>query len=121
MKKVLWMGVTPLEMSTERSHELVQYIGSGYEAFCTEETAGMKEYDPKYMRQVFGILGIDVVATDEENIDESYENFFCADNWGKKIVQYKNDAWTELQPGFSKEQVENLMEAVRSKSSQNNR
>ncbi len=96
-KKVLWLGVTPLEQYSDRTYSLVDKLGSIHIDY-PNTTIGMETYDnwSKYLQDW------SVIATDQENIDESWENFFAAENWGKQIIQFKDNEWTELKPGFSK-------------------
>ena len=97
--KVLWLGVTPLERGSERCYSLAHYLGR-YSVSFPNTTSGMEDYE--FYKSI--LKDWEVFATDEENIDESWEHFFCADNWGKKIVQFKDGAWRDVNPGFSKEQ-----------------
>ena len=99
VKKVIWLGVTPLERGSKRSRDLAEYIG-GYSLDFPNTTSGMDRYN-----HYKGILKEwNIIATDQENIDKSWEEFYCAENWGKRIVQFKDEAWKDLHPGFSKEQ-----------------
>lgn len=97
-KKVFWFGVTPLKRDSSRAYALVEFLG-GFEMLFPEETIGMGTYDSR--KNI--LRDNDVIATDQEIIDKSYENFFCAENWGKQIVQYKDGEWKDLKPGFSEE------------------
>ena len=97
IKKVFWCGVTPLERGSDRAFSLAMFLG-GFNMSFPDETIGMGTYDSRK-----GILNDhDVIATDQEIIDKSYEDFFCSKNWGKQIVQFKDGEWKELEPGFSK-------------------
>jgi hypothetical protein len=95
MEKIIWLGVTPLERSSMRTLELAAKVGRCYISF-EHTTSGMETYESwaKYLGEW------NVIATDQEVIDASWENFFV-DNEGKKIFQYKNEEWNELMPGFS--------------------
>ena len=94
--RVLWLGVTPLEQYSDRANSLATKLGSVHVDFPNTVT-GMENYDSwsNYLGEW------NVIATDEEYIDGSWENFFEAKNWGKKIIQFKNNEWTEVMPGFS--------------------
>ena len=97
-KEVIWLGVTPLERSTERVYTLTDKLGAISVSF-PKTTSGMETYDSwkKYIGKW------DIIATDQEVIDPSWEGFFEAANWGKSIVQYKKGEWTDVMPGFSEE------------------
>ena len=96
-RNLLWLGVTPLEKFSDRVDLLVEELGSISVNF-PNTTEGMIRYDQwaNYLDEW------DVIATDQEHIDESWENFFVAQNWGKQIIQFKDNKWSEVLPGFSK-------------------
>ena len=109
-KETLWLGVSPLKWGTERCNKLARYLG-GFEVSYPNETGGMMTYD--YYRGIFERF--EVIATDQVDIDASYENFFCSDNWGKRIVVYDGNEWSDLKPGFSKKKEETSNGYVRNK------
>lgn len=102
-KNILWLGVTIFErdIHSERLRTLLSKYGA-INVMFTDNNTGMETYE-----SIKGFLEFagewDVIATDQEKIDESWENFFVAQNWGKQIVQYKNGEWVEVRPGFSKQ------------------
>ena len=96
--EILWMGENPFVRGRGMAWSLAELLG-GYNMVYPDSKDGMLDYDfCKNMLSHF-----DAIATDQEKIGEDWEAFFCADNWGKKILQYKNNSWVELKPGFSKE------------------
>lgn len=95
--RVLWFGVTPMIPLSERSNALVDLIGTHYMTY-PNNTGGMGNYN-NWKRLV---SDYDVVATDQSQIDQSWENFFAPENWGKKIYKWENGKWEEVQPSFSK-------------------
>ena len=101
-KKVLWLGVTPLYPDSERSRTLAKYLGR-FDVAYPNETGGMKDYD------YYGSIAsqFEAILTDQSVIDESWEEFFNEDNSGKRIIKCEGTTWSDLQPGFSKEQKHN--------------
>ena len=95
MEKIIWLGVTPLEHSSMRALALAAKVGLCYIDF-ESTTCGMETYESwaNYLDEW------NVIATDQEVIDASWENFFV-DNEGKRIVQFKNNEWNDVMPGFS--------------------
>ncbi len=98
MRQVLWLGVTPLEQGTSRVYQLASLFKDIRVNF-PNTTEGMAPYEEwaNYLDE------FDIIATDQEHIDESWENFFeDKKNNGKQIIQYKDDEWSEVKSGFSK-------------------
>lgn len=93
---VLWVGVTKLERGSSRVFKLLQVENSLSISF-PDNTDGMETYDAWKC----ALRDFDIIATDQENIDESWEEFFTADNWGKRIFQFQGEDLFELKPGFS--------------------
>lgn len=93
---VLWAGVTKLERGSSRVFKLLQVEHSLSISF-PDNTDGMETYD----EWKCALGDFDIIATDQENIDESWEGFFIADNWGKRIFQFQGEDLVELKPGFS--------------------
>ena len=102
--EVLWLGVTPLEQTSERTKLLCRkYVGNMLKVNFPDNTSGMETYEE--WQNALGMFN--VIATDDENIDASWENFFEAKNWGKCIYQFKDSEWQEVKPGFSKNHARN--------------
>lgn len=95
--QVLWFGVTPIIPLSERHTDLIDKIGEHYMTY-PNYTGGMENYS-KWRNYV---PAYDVIATDEEKIDPSWESFFTSENSGKKIYQWTSEGWQELKSGFSK-------------------
>lgn len=96
-KKVLWFGVTPIMPLSDRSNRLVDIL-SNIDVCYPDYTGGMGTYT-QWQRLV---EDYDIIATDQKEIDPSWENFFAPKNWGKKIYCWDGSKWNELMPGFSK-------------------
>ena len=100
--ELVWLGVTELErdIRSKRIQSLAHTFGRVGINFPTT-TTGMETYDDM-MKGFLDFAGeYDIIATDQEKIDESWEDFFVPENWGKKIIQYKDGEWKEVKPGFS--------------------
>lgn len=96
--EVLWAGVTKLERGSSRVKTLsLLYLGSRVIFSFPDNTEGMETYDSwKCALDKF-----DIILTDQETIDESWENFFTSENWGKQILQFQGEELVEIKPGFS--------------------
>ena len=95
-KKVIWLGVTPLELHSPRLMLLMNMLGH-IEVSFPNTTEGLTTYNEwkNYLHEW------DVIATDEEKIDESWEEFFEANKEGMQIIRFKDGEWKQLEPGFS--------------------
>ena len=94
--KVLWAGVTVLEPESNRVRALLQ-VESNLRVCFPNNTNGMETYD----EWKNALSEFDIIATDQETIDESWEGFFEEKNWGKRIFQFEGEKLTEVKPGFS--------------------
>lgn len=100
--KLLWFGVTPIEEFSERSLQLCEFFHE-YMVCYPSYVGGMGKYEQwKSLIQNY-----DAILTDEETIDESWEDFFEKCNWNRKILKYQDGEWKELEPNFSKKQSRN--------------
>lgn len=96
-KKVLWFGITPIIPLSERSNQLVGILGNIYVCY-PDNTRGMMKYtDWQTLVEAY-----EIIATDQKEIDSSWEKFFTPENKRKKIYCWDGSKWNELKPGFSK-------------------
>lgn len=94
--QVLWAGVTPIVRGSKRVYALLE-VEQNLRINFPDNTEGMLTYD----EWQHALSDFDIIATDQETIDESWENFFTSKNWGKRIFQFKGEELVEVKPGFS--------------------
>ena len=94
--ELLWLGETPIIPSTKRVFDIVETFGHVNFNFADYQD-GMQGYD--YYKGM--IKDFDIIATDQEEIDPSWEYFFSKENRHKWLYQWKDEKWIDLKPGFS--------------------
>lgn len=96
-RQVLWFGTTPITPMSERNNRLVDIL-KHIDVCYPDNTGGMGKYTDWQIL----VRAYDIIATDQKEIDPSWEDFFAPANWGKKIYCWDGAQWNELEPGFSK-------------------